>query len=221
MNFWDRLKNYDLKILTPLVFSSFAFVLIQSVAKYFTNTGDDYQRILIQLTSFLIGITITGIAKVYFFYLYGRKVKLLQHKSFSAFFSKVFSEWIVVEVRVQLRVLFFLLALIVPGIIEALRLSLAPLYVFLSPKMADEEFDPVTESRKKISLGQTSVLIILFLIHAASIALGFMFVDGSFFSSGRDFSKAILNVITMTLSTYFYYIYIAHLYLSFEESQTN
>ena len=218
MNFWDELKNhFNISLLLPLAVGSVFTVAFQSFQALYGQSGDDLQRILTQAMVFFATLTIGGAVRFYFFYALGKKTNQIKARTFTDFISQFFVEWVIVEVRIQLRTLSYLLLLIVPGVIEALRLSISPIHVFFNPKMEQDDFDPIHTSRNTLNSKETKTLLILFLINFIILGLQLSLVGGSFFSGGVEFFKALLCIPIITFTSYFYYIYIYHLYLHYSK----
>lgn len=221
MNFWDELKNnFNTSLILPLFISAVLIVFAQSLPSVLGNGYDDVERISLQAAVFFATLIIGGIAKFYFFFVLGKKKDILKDRSFSDFISKLFVEWIVVEIRIQLRTLFYLLLLIIPGLIEALRLSLAPVHVFFNPEMEHEDFDPVLSSRKTLDFNEIKTLAALFFINIFVLGLQFAVTGGSLFSSGTQLLKAILCIFITALTSYIYYVYISYLYFHYSNKQS-
>ena len=219
MNFQHELKKYfTLPLLLPLFLSSVIIVIVQSAPSLFDNATDDIERITTQALIFITTLTVGGFAKFYFFYILGKKTNHISIQSFKEFFTKLFLEWIVIEIRVQLRTLFYLLLLIVPGVVEALRLSLSPVHVFFNSQMEDEEFDPIHASRDSLSLTEKKNLSILFLINAFVLGMQLLVTGGSLFQGGLSLIKAISSILIITLTSYLYYIYISYLYSHYDQN---
>lgn len=133
--------------------------------------------------------------------------------SWSDFVFSRFGDWLVTEVRVLLRVILYTLFLIVPGIIESVRLSLAPLFVFYSKKMKDPYFDPIKSSREKITLNSpyfgAAFLFVVFLPFLASMS---NLVLQFSLESLDGVIKSILLILTMSLTSIASFSFLISLY---------
>jgi hypothetical protein len=213
MTFWDDLKlNFKLSLTTPLLVGSIAIVFIQSAPTLLPETNDDIKRISIQAAVFFTALVISGLTKFYFFFKLGKSKGVVSNATFGSFSSRLLVEWFVVEVRIQLRTLFYSLLLLIPGLVEALRLSLAPVHVFFNKKMEEDDFDPVHASRDALNLNEIRSLSGLLIVNALAIGLQLSVTGGSLFSDGASLAKALLCILVIFFTSYFYYIYINHLY---------
>ena len=246
MSFWDNQKKFfSNTYLAPLITSSIFVTIVQSISVQYGNSQSDAKRITAQAIAFFITLAIGGIAKAYFFYLIGKSQGVLESQKFGRFLNKVLVEWVIAEIRIQLRTLFYLVIPIIPGVIiiflihgsltsvfylvpfaipgliEALRLSLAPVHVFFNPKMEDEEFDPIHASRDSITLKEKSVLFILFALTVFSLGLQMSVSGGNVFAGGAQLFKALAFIPIAVLSSYVFFIYIIQLYFQFNSDKND
>ena len=220
MNFWDEFKShFKAPLLLPLFVSSVLVMAISSPLSVSVNTHDDFERISSRTFIFLTSLIIGGATKFYFFFLLGKKKDILKDQNLGDFISKLFIEWTIVEIRIQLRTLCYLLMFILPGVLEGLRLSLAPVHVFFNPKMEQEDFDPIHASRNSLNFNDNT-LVTLFFINIFAFGFNLLVTGGNLFSSGAPLFKALMFIFITPLISYIYYIYINYLYFQYLDKQS-
>lgn len=214
-------QNIFKKYLTSEVFfytfiASISMILCTSVFENLIkfNGYDDATRISYKLFAFVLVLILGAILKSYVFFAIGQRENILKESGYCDFIKKIFSEWMIVEVRVQFRVLIGLLLLIVPGVIESLRLSLASIMVFYNPKMDDPSYDPVMDSRAILNFNNARPLVIIFLFSIMSLGVGLALSSANFFDGGLGFFKALLSSFLNALLILATYSYLVHLYLT-------
>jgi len=186
--------------------------VFENLIKY--NGFSDGLRISYKLFSFCIVMIIGAVLKTYVFYWIGQKEKIINFANYFEFLKKNFSDWMITEVRVQFRVLIGLLLFIIPGVLEALRLSLASVFVFYSPKMSDPTYDPVLSSREVLNLKNYEPLYILFTLSALNLAVSMLLANANFFDGPVGFLKASLSSFSNAVFIMATYSYLVHLYLT-------
>jgi hypothetical protein len=194
--------------LTQVVIIGFFQVFIK------TETYNDQQQVQVALVSFVVSIIFSAILKAYCSFHMGKTLGLLADDTIPDFIKRTFADWAITEIRTQIRVLIGLLLFIIPGLIEALRLSLAMPFVFYDKRMDDKTFDPVFESRELLHL-KNPILVHLFgLIILAPIMLFLAFQNGSapFFEDSASMLRSAIAALAFALFTSYTYLYFAFLY---------
>lgn len=198
-------------------------LIITGMLKVFSKTEayDDRQMVLYALMSLLVALIFSSIIKVYCYFHMGQKLKLIKEDSPVALLSRTFADWMVTEVRIQFRILVGLLLFIVPGVIEALRLSLALPIVFLDKdKMKDKTFDPVFASRDFLDLKNKHLMSLAFVFIILPLIAFLAFNNqGSFFESNTNMLKGLFASLAFSLVTVFSYLYLIFLYCEFSHKE--
>ncbi|MGH1468157.1 MAG: hypothetical protein ACRBBP_04650 [Bdellovibrionales bacterium] len=151
----------------------FTQLIIISLLQIFVkmNAYNDSDQLRFALMTFMVSLLFGGFIKIYSFFHFGAILNLHKETSLMTFAALHFSDWIVTEVRAQVRVLLRLFLLIIPGVIEAVRLSFALPSVFLNPNMKDPHYDPIEDSRDKLPLKSPFLIPLFFFTMALPIIL--------------------------------------------------
>ena len=215
-DFKDFLFSSNFAVVYLLTLSQ---LIITGMLKVFSKTDayDDRQMVLYAFMSILVALLFSSVIKVYCFFQMGQKFNLIEDKTSLSFLSRTFADWMVTEVRIQFRVLIGLLLFIVPGVIEALRLSLSLPLVFLDEKrMSDKSFDPIFASRDFLDLKNKHLISLSFVFIVLPLALFAAFnSEASFFQSSAHMIKGLLTSLIFSLTTVFSYLYLIFLYCEF------
>lgn len=204
----SRFAVVYLLTLTQSVIIGFFQVFIKA------ETYNSQQTLRVALVSFLVTIVFASILKAYCSFHMGKMLGLVQDDDLTDFTKRTFADWAIAEVRAQVRVLIGLFFFIVPGLIEALRMSLAIPYVFYDKRMEDKSFDPVLESRETLHLKHPDLIRLFLLIIVAPIFLFLAFQNGNapFFTDQVSMIRASLSALAFALFTSYTYLYFAFLY---------
>jgi len=194
--------------LTQAVIIGFFQVFIKS------ETYNDQQAIRVALISFLVTMIFSAILKAYCSFHMGKMLDLVKDEDLTKFAKRTFADWAITEIRAQVRVLIGLCLFIIPGIIEALRLSLAIPYVFYDKRMKDKTFDPIHKSREVLYLKNPVMIPLLLIVILAPILLFLAFQNGQkpFFEDQTSMIRAAISALAFALFTSYTYLYFAFLY---------
>ncbi len=197
-----------LLVFTQLITLNFAQILIK------TNSYSDTDQIKFTLIAFLINLFFGAYIKIYSIFTFGDLLKLHSKKSVLNFLKPHLVNWIIIEARFQVRVILRTFLLIIPGILENLRLSLSIPMVFLDSRMNDPHFDPIKESRNKLSLN-SPFLIPLFIFTLIFPLLIFLATNQGkiIFESPINMLLGIVTTLAQSISVIISYAYIFHIYL--------
>ncbi len=196
-------------VLTQIILTNFLNLLSDKNAY---NESESFTYAFITL---VVSLIFGGIIKVHSFYFFSNSIKKNENLSLQKFISKNFTDWVVVEVRAQVRVLIGLVLFILPGVYEAIRLSLSTSYVFLDDRMNNESFDPILESRNEIDY-KSSYFAPLFLItFILPIVIALLFTTKeSVFDSYQNLLFTIGSSMIQSLAVVLSYSYIVYVYLN-------
>ncbi len=196
-----------LLIFTQLLLVSFLQILIK------TNAYNDLDQLRFALMTFMVSLIFGALIKVYSFFHFGRILNLHKVDSPAKFTTLHWSDWVVTEVRTQVRVLLRLFLLVVPGIVEAVRLSFALPIVVFNENMSDPHYDPIEISREKIQL-KSPFLFPLFFFTLALPILIFMATnsDRVIFETPVNLLLGIVASIIQAVGVIISFAYVLNLY---------
>lgn len=204
-----------LLVFTQLVITGFAKVLTK------TNAYNDLDQMRFAMMAFLFALIFGSVIKIYSFYTFAKHLKIIKEDDdIYSFTGSKITDWAIIEIRAQVRVLLRLFLFIIPGIVEAIRLSLSVPYVFLDKRMKDPTFDPIEESRAKITLNGLYFwpLFLVTIVIPIIIALATN-SDQTVFDSAQSLSFGVLGSVAQTVSIVIYYAYIINIFTTQNEEE--
>ncbi len=206
--FSKHFKVVFLLFFTQLLILNFTQILIK------TKSYNDTDQVKFLLITFLITLIFGAYIKIYSIFIFGDFLKLHSKKSILEFLKPHLINWIVIEARFQVRVILRLFLLIIPGILELLRLSLCIPMVFLDSRMSDPHFDPIKESLNKLPLKSPFLmpLFIFTLIIPLLISLSIN-SEKIIFESPINILLGIVTALVQSIGIVISYAYIFHIYL--------
>lgn len=191
----------------------FFIAIIEAMAEDFLmyhlfGSQTDSDRILGALSSILVILPFQFLIYTYVPWHLGKKDGLHALPYF-AFLQKHFVEWLSTMIRVMIRTFLFFLLLIVPGLIESLRLSMSGYNVFFNKNMNDKSFDPVLASRTKLTWKTEYLTVLFFLVFVFQILLLTTMGERNIFSStGTRLADIFLTTFLLLAAegyTYFHF----------------
>jgi len=224
LNFKDAFKGFVssshfvvvfLLTFTQMILISFLQMVVQK------DTYNDQQAMKFAVLSFFTTVIFSALLRLYCSFHMGKILKIIEDEDFSSMVKRTALDWTVVEIRAQFRVLVGLLLFIIPGLIEALRLSLSTPYVFYDKRMDDKTFDPIHESRRVLDLQNKKLLPLFALTMLAPLIIFLALQNGapSFFESFGSMLRSAFVSLILSLLTTCTFLYLAFLYK--ESTSTN
>ena len=216
-----RFKQSYIKFLRS---SQFAVVLMLTLTQsviigYFqiyikSQTYNDQQQMQVALFSLLVTLIFSSVLKAYCSFHMGKSLGLIDDENTLAFTKRTFADWVITEVRAQIRVLIGLCLFIIPGIIEALRLTLSVPITFYDKRMSDKTFDPVHESRDFLNIKNPILWTLFGLVFIAPTFVYIILQNGevSFFKSPLSMLRSCFAALIFSLLTSYTYLYFTFLY---------
>ncbi len=175
--FLDFLSSHKFIIIFLCIITEFLFIdLLSSI--FFNNSTTDQARILKTLLQVVIATPSAIFIYTYIHWSFGEKYSLINNAeipSYLNFVKKHLLEWVLIQIRSFARAIMYSFMLVIPGLIESVRLMFSPLHVFFNQNMKDPYYDPIIESRESIKPFSKSLLL-LFLVSfmlPSSIAMSF------------------------------------------------
>lgn len=205
-----------LLIFTQLLLVSFLQVLIK------TNAYNDNDQLRFALMTFLISLIFGALIKVYAYFHFGSILNLHNETSPVSFTTLHWSDWVVTEVRAQVRVLLRLFLFIIPGVIEAVRLSFALPSVFFNSKMKDPHYDPIEDSREKLPL-KSPFLMPLFFFTIVMPIIVFVATNSErvLFETPQNIILGLIGSALQTVGLVISFAYVLNLYSTFYSIDQN
>lgn len=210
--FTDFLKSKNFIYLVSFIFIQLYLsdLLSKSIDK---NNFDILNVALPVLIVVLLNVTFSYLCSSLIFFHFAQ-IKNQNTEEFLTYSKNNFSDWFTVHILTQIRVLLFGLLLIIPGVIEAVRLSLSIPMVFLDKRMNDSFFNPIMESRKVLRLN-SSLFWKAFMVF---IPLNAVILILTLASTGQNILFLILLSISLALLSLIYYSYFANLLFNLNKS---
>jgi|GEM_PF-3640024 len=204
--------------------SQFAVVLMLTLTQsviigYFqiyikSQTYNDQQQMQVALFSLFVTLIFSSVLKAYCSFHMGKSSGLVSDENLLDFIKRTFVDWVITEVRAQIRVLIGLCLFIVPGIIEALRLTLSVPITFYDKRMSNKTFDPIDESRELLHMKNPVLWTLFGLVILAPTFVYILLQNGevSFFESPISMARACFSALVFSLLTSYTYLYFTFLY---------
>ncbi len=202
-------------LFTQELFISFTQVLMKTEA----YSDSDEQRVA--LIALAISILFGASIKVYIFFTYGNLTKMHKETSLIHFNNSRIADWMITELRIQFRVFLRLFLLIIPGVIEAVRLSFALPYMFWDKRMKDPYFDPIEESLKQLPLDSKLLIPLFFYTWIVPISISLLtYSKRILFESPLNLGLGLVSTLAQTLVLILSYAYVIHIFIMIKENTT-
>lgn len=179
-----------------------------------SHAYNDADEMRIALMALVISIFFGGAIKVYVFFTFGNLTGMHNETSIVHFNNSRLLNWMVTEIRTQFRVLIRLFLFIIPGVIEAVRLSIALPYVFWDRRMKDPYFDPVTESLERLPMNSKHLMPLFFYTWIIPITIALLtYSKRILFETPENLILGLIATLAQTLALILSYAFVVHIFM--------